>query len=38
MNDTILAITVLLGMKDELWFNHERPACCWTLYLWTRRN
>lgn len=38
MENTILAITVLLGVEDELWFHHNRDADCWTLYNWIKRN
>ncbi len=38
MNNTLLAVTVLLGLEDELWFEHQRDEYLWELYLWTRRN
>ncbi len=38
MNDPILAITVLLGLEEELWFHHNRDADCWKCYLTLRRN
>lgn len=38
MEDSILAITVLLGVEKELWFHHHRDSDCWQVWLWIKRN
>ncbi len=38
MNDTILALTVLLGAQNELWFSHNRDLDCWQVWFFIKRN
>ncbi|MBA7633707.1 hypothetical protein ES703_41278 [subsurface metagenome] len=38
MNDTILALTVLLGAEDKYWFSHNRDPDCWQVWLLIKRN
>lgn len=38
VNDTILAITILLGYEGEDYFLPETDNDWWYLYLWVKRN
>jgi len=38
MNDTLLALTFLLGEEDTDWIRHERSIKEWLIYDWIHQN
>ncbi|MBA7681215.1 hypothetical protein ES703_89552 [subsurface metagenome] len=38
MNDTLLALTVLIGNEDEDFWLTETDPLWWEIYLWIKRN
>ncbi|MBA7568562.1 hypothetical protein ES708_10291 [subsurface metagenome] len=38
MNDTLLALVMLLGKQGADWIRHERDLEEWQLWFWIHRN
>jgi len=38
MNDTLLALTFLIGTEDIDWLRYERDLEEWQIYFWIHRN
>jgi len=38
MNDTLLALTFLIGEENHDWIRHQRSIEEWLIYFWLHQN